>query len=123
MHRLPPKRILEVDANAGPRTLLNAPIRSLFRGVQAARPTSAGVEASAFVERGCMSTRTPCRSSTDDHATVYRRSLVCVDNCSIWDNVKTNPRVASSNDFMSLFRTPKPRPAMHAMTSNPGCLE
>jgi len=45
------QQILEVDTNAGPRTLLNAPIRSLFRGVQAARPTSAGVEASAFVER------------------------------------------------------------------------
>jgi hypothetical protein len=40
-------------------------------------------------------------------------------------SVNTLPRVASSNLRMSLRRTPKPRPPIHAMTSNspppPGC--
>ena len=48
------------------------------------------------------------------------RRRVCSTSCRMFCSVKTLPRVASNSLRMSSRRTPKPRPAMQATTSNAG---
>ena len=119
VHRL----IYEALAKDGVRDFLFAPFAATGKSVEVFDSMVVRIETES---RSASSSDAVClvhpmietRSCISRERNSLRR--VCSTSCCIFSSVKIFPRVARINFFMSSRRTPKPRPATHATTSNPG---